>query len=145
MKNLYVILDTVSQEVGEILSFANDGEAKRSFVYACSSTPTYKDLELHYLGTLDFVYVAIAQDADEKSIFCPELRPFADPFGSEVKTNVICTGYEVQEEVQKIIEDNLLKVKMQNSISSMFHSKEFVDNVQKLCRYFSKNDKKRFR
>lgn len=121
-KDLYVIFDKISNEFGEVLSFNGVDDAKRSFAIACAQTGLHDDLELFYLGHIS-------------------LESHGPVLVGDVPV-VVCDYNAVKEEVEKYSVSMAMRDKINSVVSFEYSGKEFVENVQKLCRYFSKKDKR---
>lgn len=120
-KELYVIFDCVSQDFGEILSLNSVDEAKRAFALTCVNSGLREDLELYYLGSIEL-------QNDFPTIV--------------TKFPVRVCGYDnVKDDVDKYSASFAMIKKIDNVVDFEYSGKDFIENVRKLCRYFSKKDK----
>lgn len=138
-KNLYVIFDCKNGSFGEIMSMENDNTAKRSFVMSLVDLPDVlvDDLALYNVGSIDSFEKMDVTPASEVMLY-----PSIDTEETYVGSRLVCTSREVEEDVKHYRMRNVEFSKIANSIKVDYSAKQFVENVEKLSRYFAKKDKR---
>lgn len=131
-KKIYCIYDNVSNTCGDLLQFENDEEAKRFFKYNCTLCEWFKDLSLLCLGTI-FPINNLQVNTSGVTI-----KPVDKYF------SIIQVGADIEDEVKLLKEEQTKLKSLHDSVIQSTASPTFIEDVKKLCRYLSKNDKKRF-
>lgn len=124
-KNLYIIYDVKGHSYGELMTFTNDSEAMRSFIYACANTNFFADLVLLEVGHISFfVEDSRADDFDMTCI----------PTVNGLRSSLVCRGSEIADEVNAIIQKNNEKTisleEMRKSYANKFE--QHFDSLFKL-------------
>lgn len=127
-KQVYIIYDNTSKNFGDLLTFDNDEEATRFFIYSCSNCDWYKDLKLFCLGEVHNV-----DDTDAVVIE-----------SDKCYFHVVCLGEDLSKEVEELRNKRAEVSAIQSEIAKTFRQPQFVEDVVRLSRYLQKNDKKRF-
>lgn len=96
-KQIYMIYDVKGHTYGELMTFTNDLEATRSFIYACANTGFFEDLLLLCVGKFDFY--DIDKDLQEFSSRCIPDFDCSHQY-------VVCYGSDLVDDVESVIKKN---------------------------------------
>ena len=130
---LYVIFDLKAKNFGDVLTFDNDEEAKRFFIHSCVNCDWFKELVLLCLGE-----ITTFDNTTEVDGVGVKINPLESYF------EFVCYGSDVSDEVDELIKKRVELDTLRLEIGKSLRRPQFVDDVEKLSRYLSKHDKKRF-